>query len=186
MEYRQPGLGLCTSDSQGLWFLSNNIYNGIAYVILSRLIQYFLNSFPNELKLLKFQKCTHSTCTYDNKVIRPKSRALALSKNVRQTDGQTIFFQKHFLKGFLLLQVSSLPFRAIKNAIKSFKNDFVTDRRNDRPTDRPTDGPTDKVAYRVAQHATKNIFHLNFILRLNKCRWLTNYKSRIKEELSDD
>merc|ERR1712121_360137 len=82
----------------------------------------------------------------ENKVIRPKSRASALSKNVRQTDGQTIFFQKQFLKGFLLLQVSSLPFRAIKNAIKSLKNDFVTDRR----TDRPTNGPTDKVAYRVA------------------------------------
>ena len=30
----------------------------------------------------------------NNKVIRPKSRASALSKNVRQTDGQTIFFLK--------------------------------------------------------------------------------------------
>ena len=29
-----------------------------------------------------------------NKVIRPKSRASALSKKVRQTDKQTIFFQK--------------------------------------------------------------------------------------------
>ena len=31
---------------------------------------------------------------YSNKVIRPKSRASALSKNVRQTDRQTIFFFK--------------------------------------------------------------------------------------------
>ena len=48
-----------------------------------------------------------------NKVIRPKSRASARSKNVRQTDGQKLSFQKA-----LLLQVSSLPFRAIKKRDK--------------------------------------------------------------------
>ena len=36
----------------------------------------------------------------------------------RQTD-KKFFFQKHFIKGFLLLQDSSLPSRTIKNAIKS-------------------------------------------------------------------
>ena len=54
----------------------------------------------------------------------------------RQTD--KVFFRNTFLKSFVLLQVSSLPFRAIKNVIKSLKNDFVTDRPTDRRTDRPT------------------------------------------------
>ena len=54
-----------------------------------------------------------------NKVIRPKSRASALSKTVRQTDRQTIFFQKHISNSYLLLQASSPLFRDMKNAIKS-------------------------------------------------------------------
>ena len=74
-----------------------------------------------------------------NKVIRPKLRVSALSKNVRQTDGKFFFFQKHFLKRFSLLQVSSLLFRAIKNQIKSLKNDVVTDQWTNKPTNRPTD-----------------------------------------------
>ena len=68
---------------------------------------------------------THAK-TKRNKVIRPKSRASALSKKVRQTDRQTFFFQKDVSNSCLHLQVSSLPFRAIKNTIKSLKNDFAT------------------------------------------------------------
>ena len=81
-----------------------------------------------------------------NKVIRPKSCASALFKKCQADRRTKFFFKKHFLKGFSLLQVSSLPFRAVKKVIKNLKIDFVTDGR----TDRPTDGPTDKVANRVA------------------------------------
>ena len=86
-----------------------------------------------------------------NKVIRPKSRALALSKTVRQIDRQTIFFQQDILNSYLLLQASSPLYRDMKNTIKSLKTDFVTDKQTDGQMDGPMDGPTDqKVAYRVA------------------------------------
>ena len=74
-----------------------------------------------------------------NKVIRPKSRASALSKKVRQTDRQTIFFQKDIWNGLLFHKVPFLPFMDMKNAEKPF-----CDRPTNQPTDRPTDGPTDR------------------------------------------
>ena len=62
-----------------------------------------------------------------NKVIRPKSRALALAeKSGRQTDEQTKTFKKTF-----------------ELATKSLKNIFVTNKWTDRQMDRWTDGRMD-------------------------------------------
>ena len=55
----------------------------------------------------------------ENKVIRPKSRASALSKNARQTDGQTISFSKTLKKGLFTHPSFFSTFRDTKNAIKS-------------------------------------------------------------------
>ena len=80
-----------------------------------------------------------------NKVIRPKSRASALSKmSGRQSD-------KHFFSKTLLKRLFTPPsffslFRDIK--IESLYNNFVTDgltnRLTDRQTDLQTDQPTNK------------------------------------------
>ena len=62
-----------------------------------------------------------------NKVIRPKSRASALSeKSGRQTDEQTKTFKKTF-----------------ELATKSLKNNFVTNQWTDRRIDRQMDGCTE-------------------------------------------
>ena len=91
-----------------------------------------------------------------NKVIRPKLRASALSKIVRQTHRQTDN------------KAPFLPFRDIKNALKS--QSFVTD----RPTDGPTDRPTYTVAYRVActrlkRSRKKNYLVNNEIFKFLRC-----------------
>ena len=81
-----------------------------------------------------------------NKVIRPKSRASALSKTARQTDRQTIFFSKrHFKQLFTTPSFFSTIQRHEKCDKKTLKRpwDGMTDRQTDRRTDR-------KVAYRVA------------------------------------
>ena len=63
-----------------------------------------------------------------NKVIRPKSRASALSeKSGRQTDEQTITAKKTF-----------------KLATESLKNNFVTNQWTDRWMDGQTDGRTNR------------------------------------------
>ena len=81
-------------------------------------------------------------CGSDNdKVIRSKSRASALSRTVRRTDSQTIFFKKTFKTAIttpnLLLHYSA----TWKRDKKPWKR--LCDGRTDGPTDR-------KVAYRVA------------------------------------
>ena len=64
----------------------------------------------------------------ENKVIRPKSRASALSeKSGRQTDEQTITAKKTF-----------------KLATESLKNNFVTNQWTDRWMDGQTDGRTNR------------------------------------------
>ena len=60
-----------------------------------------------------YQSCVSATKMKQNKVIRPKSRALALSKKVKQTDRQTILLQKDIWNGHLLHKISFLPFRDI-------------------------------------------------------------------------
>ena len=77
----------------------------------------------------------------ENKVIRPKSRASALTKKVRQTDWQTIFFSKRHLKWLFTPQSFSLPFRDIQTLWKTFKRVLW---RTDGRTDGRMDGPTEK------------------------------------------
>ena len=78
-----------------------------------------------------------------NKVIRPKSRASALSeKSGRQTEEQT----KTFKKTFELVTTFKKTFEL---ATKSLKNIFVTNQWTDRQMDRRTDRQTNKkVAHR--------------------------------------
>ena len=74
-----------------------------------------------------------------NKVIRPKSRALALSK--RQADRQTnnFFFKKTFETAIYFTKFPFLPFRDTKTLFKALKTVLLL-----------TVGPTDrKVAYGV-------------------------------------
>ena len=80
-----------------------------------------------------------------NKVIRPKSRASALTKKVRKTDRQTTFFKKTFEIVVYLSKLLLYYSEAKKRNEKRLKP-FC-----DGPTDRPTDRRTDrKVGYRVA------------------------------------
>ena len=74
-----------------------------------------------------------------NKVIRPKSHASALSRQVRQTD-KDFFFKKDIKNCYLLLNVPSPLFRDIKNAIKSLKQ--LCYGWNNGPMDQWTDGLT--------------------------------------------
>ena len=75
----------------------------------------------------------------ENKVIRPESRASALTKIVRQTDRQ-IFFSKRLLKWPFVPQRF---FSIIQGHEKRFKKPLkqFCDGRTDRPTDGPTDRP---------------------------------------------
>ena len=95
--------------------------------------------------------------TSNNKVIRPKSRASALSKRVRQTDRKTFFFKKTFeIASYTTKFLSTIQKhkKLFKKPLKQFY---------DRPTNRPTDGRTKRgiesatllESIRVAQHATK-------------------------------
>ena len=70
-----------------------------------------------------------------NKVIRPKSPALVLSKKVWQTDRQTMFFQKDDWNGHLVRKDSFLPLRDIKKVFKKPFEQFCCGR-----TDERTDG----------------------------------------------
>ena len=73
-----------------------------------------------------------------NKVIRPKLRASALSKKVRQTDRQIIFFKKTYE---IAIYATKFLFTIQKHR-KRFKKPLK--QFCDQPTDQPTDGPTEK------------------------------------------
>ena len=57
----------------------------------------YVRSYMKEMRQRKKRK-TKKKGAKENKVIRPKSRASALSKKVRWTDRQTFFFSKRQLK----------------------------------------------------------------------------------------
>ena len=112
-------------------------------------------------RLYQFLYQGHLSSTY-NKVIRPKSRASALSKKVRQTDRQTVcfFFKKTFETAIYCSKLLLHYLETFKSDKKPLKQ--LCDGRTDGRTDR-------KVAYRVAQHATKNYKHNFYPLTLGIC-----------------
>ena len=73
-----------------------------------------------------------------NKVIRPKSRASALSKKVRQTDRQTIFFKKTFETAIYYSKLLLHYLETLKRDKKPLKRlwEGRTNGRTDRRTDK--------------------------------------------------